>query len=300
MEHSPISVGVITIQGREKALEKLLTHLKESLLHYPGKCELVICNNSDQSYISRIEEIVVSTNVRDFCTVRVIQSSENNIAVARNLLFKESTDRLLAFIDDDEYPTESWLVELAKAIDNEDTHVVAGPVIANYPDTTPDWIVNSDLHNTEHRKDGSKIPYAATCNLLIDKQSVPQPVFDVDYGKSGGSDTEFFIRNIEAGMVVRWASDALVYEDVDSSRANTKFMIRRFMTQGQVFRRIQTLHEKIPNQFLFSVKAWVVGIGCLPIAGTLLIANRNTSGQWLKRAFFNFGKVIAPTKLLYG
>ncbi len=300
MEHRPISVGVITIQGRENALEKLLAHLKESFLHYPGKCELVICNNSDQSYISRIEEIVTNTNVRECCAARIIQSSENNIAAARNLLFTESTARLLAFIDDDEYPTENWLVELAKAIGNKDTHVVAGPVIANYPTTTPDWIVNSDLHNTENREDGSRIPYAATCNLLIDKQCVPQPVFDVDYGRSGGSDTEFFIRNIQAGMIVRWASDALVYEDVDSTRANTEYMIRRFMTQGQVFRRIQTLHEKIPSQFLFSVKALLVGIGCLPIAGTLLIANRKTSGQWLKRAFFNFGKVIKPSKLLYG
>ena len=300
MEHRPISVGVITIQGRENALEKLLTHLKESFVHYPGQCELVICNNSDQSYINRIEEIVTNTSVRDFCAVRVIQSSENNIAVARNLLFNESTERLLAFIDDDEYPTDSWLVELAKAIGNKDTHAVAGPVIAYYPDTTPDWIVNSDLHNTDNREDGSRIPYAATCNLLIDKQHVPQPVFDVDYGRSGGSDTEFFIRNIQAGMIVRWASDALVHEDVDSSRANTKFMIRRFTTQGQVFRRIQTLHGKIPNQFLFSGKALFGGIVCLPIAGILLLARRKTSGQWLKRAFFNFGKIIKPTKLLYG
>ena len=300
MQYQPISVGVITIKGRETALEKLLTHLNKCFRHYPEECELVICNNSERSYTSQINGIVSTTKTADFCTVSVLQSSENNIAVARNILFNESANRLLAFIDDDEYPTDNWLTELAKALNNDNTHAVAGPVIASYPDTTPGWIINSDLHNTANRQDGSTLEFAATCNLLIDKQGVPQPVFDVDYGKSGGSDTEFFMRNIQAGMIVRWASNALVLEDVEPSRANTRFMIRRFMAQGQVFRRIKTLHEKIPNQFLFSARAVVVGLGSLPIAALLLIVKRKTSGQWLKRAFFNFGKVIKPRKFLYG
>ena len=300
MKHQPISVGVITIKGRENALRKLLTHLKKSFLHYPEKCELVICNNSDQDYMSRINEIVSLTNASDFSTVRVIQSSENNIAIARNILFKETTNRWLAFIDDDEYPTEEWLTALAMAMNSKETHVVAGPVISIYPDDTPDWIVTSDLHNTKNRRNGSTVEDAATCNLLIDKECVPQPIFDIDYGKSGGEDIEFFMRNIQAGMIVRWASDALVYEDVDSSRANTRFMIRRFMGQGQNVRRINTLHKKIPNSLLYSAKALLVCFACLPIATILIIAKRKTSGQWLKRAFFNYGKVIKPAKSLYG
>ena len=300
MKYQPISVGVITIEGRENALEKLLIHLNKSFLHYPENCELVICNNSDQAYISRIEKIVSSTHAGDFATVRVIQSLENNIAVARNMLLNETTHELLAFIDDDEYPTEKWLTALAEAIDNKETHVVAGPVISNYPSTTPDWIVTSDLHNTENRKDGSTLEDAATCNLLIDKKCVPQPVFDADYGKSGGEDIEFFMRNIQAGMIVRWASDAMVFEDVDANRANTRFMIRRFMGQGQNIRRINTLHEKIPNQLLYSAKALLVFFVCLSIGAILLVAKRKTSGQWLKRAFFNFGKVIKPARFLYG
>ena len=299
MEYQPISVAIITIRGREIALEKLLTHLNKSFMHYPEECELVICNNSDKNYIEQIEKIISITKTDEYCSRRIIQSPENNIAVARNLLFKKTAHRLLAFIDDDEYPTEKWLTALSDAMREKETHVVAGPVISNYPNTTPYWIVNADIHNVETRTDGNVIQYAATCNLLIDKQSVPEPVFNIDFGKSGGSDTEFFERNVQAGMIVRWATKALVYEDVDSSRANSRFIIRRFMVQGQVFRRIKTLHGTIPSQFLFALRAWLGGMMSLLMAAVLLILRRKTLGLWLKRAFFNFGKVIKPRKLLY-
>ena len=299
MEYQPISVAIITIQGREIALEKLLTHLNESFMHYPEECELVICNNSNKSYIEKIEKIISITKIDKNCSSRIIQSPENNIAVARNLLFKETAHRMLAFIDDDEYPTKEWLTALADAMRDKETHVVAGPVISNYPNTTPDWIINADIHNVETRTDGNIIQYAATCNLLIDKQSVPTPVFNIDFGKSGGSDTEFFERNVQAGMIVRWATQALVYEDVDLSRANSRFIIRRFMAQGQVFRRIKTLHGTIPSQFLFALRAWLGGGMSLLMAAVLFVLRRKTLGLWLKRAFFNFGKVIKPRKLLY-
>ena len=299
MEYLPISVAVITIQGREIALEKLLAHLNTSFLHYPGECELVICNNSDNSYVAQIEKTISTTKTDDFCSLRIIQSPENNIAVARNLLFKETSHRMLAFIDDDEYPTEKWLTALFDTMKNKETHVVAGPVISNYPNTTAPWIVNADIHNVEPRIDGERIQYAATCNLLIDKPSVPEPVFNTDFGKSGGSDTEFFERNVRVGMIVRWATDALVYEDVESSRANSRFIIRRFMVQGQVFRQIKTLHGTIPSQFLFALKAWMAGVMSLLIATMLFILRRKTLGLWLKRAFFNFGKVMKSRKLLY-
>ena len=86
MEYQPISVGIITIQSREIALEKLLTHLKESVVNYPGKYGLVICNSSNQSYVSQINEIVGTTSVCDFCAVRVLQSSESNVGVEKNVL----------------------------------------------------------------------------------------------------------------------------------------------------------------------------------------------------------------------
>ena len=299
MTYQPISVAIITIQGREIALEKLLIHLNKCFMYYPEECELVICNNSDKSYIEQIGRIISTTKTDKYCSSRIIQSSENNIAVARNLLFTETAHRMLAFIDDDEYPTEKWLTALFDAMRDKETHVVAGPVISNYPSKTPHWIVNADIHNVETQIDGNIIQYAATCNLLIDKQAVPEPVFNIDFGKSGGSDTEFFERNVKAGMIVRWASQALVYEDVDTSRANTRFIIRRFMAQGRVWRRIKTLHGTIPSQFLYALRAWLGGVLSLLMAAVLLVFRRKTLGLWLKRAFFNFGKVMKTSKLLY-
>jgi len=295
----PISIGVITIEGRELALLKLLEKLKISCDQYEGICEIVICNNSGAEFKNTIEQKIASSGIEQAGEVTLIQSPENNIAVGRNQLYEHSKHNWLAFIDDDEYPSEQWLVELALAIDAPNTHIVAGPVFTYFPDDTPQWIVRADLHNTKDRIDGTEIQYTNTGNILIDKSSVPDPTFDVEFGKSGGSDTEFFQRNIDQGLVLRWATKAVVYEDVEAKRANTKFMIRRFMNQGRNYRTIKTLHGKVGNQFLFTVRSYIVGLLSIPIALVLLAVKHEAAGVWLKRAFSNLGKVISPSKLLY-
>lgn len=295
----PISIGVITIEGREQGLRKLLESLKVCIGSYPQDCELVLCSNAKPNYFNSLKLLVESSKIHTVCDVKTIQSPENNIAVARNLLIEKSSNDWLAFIDDDEYACPEWLLELSTTLKLPETDIVAGPVIAVFPKDTPSWIVRSDLHNTTERVDGSIIQYTGTGNLLINKTGVPDLSFNIEFGKSGGSDTEFFQRNIDKGMIVRWCKSAVAYEDVEQKRANFKFMVRRFMNQGNTYRRVKSLHGKITNQFLFSIRAYIVGIASLPIALCMLAIDHPSAGLWLKRGFSNLGKVISPSRLLY-
>ncbi len=68
------------------------------------------------------------------------------------------------------------------------------------------------------------------CNFLLDLQAIaaePRPLFDADFGLSGGGDTVFFRRLFAAGHPMDWAEQACVFEEVPAARASIAWMRQR-------------------------------------------------------------------------
>lgn len=294
-----VTIGVITLERRKEAFVKLLKYLGPALNAYPGKLELIISNNGEADTKPQIENTLSNHLSAINGTVRVINSPENNIATGRNVVLDNAAYDLIAFLDDDEYPSVNWLNEMVEVYKDCHSVVVAGPVIPIFEDACPEWVKTTDLHNVRNRKNKGTINMTGTGNVLIDTTHIKAFKFNRTFGQTGGSDTEFFLRLYDAGHIMHWASDALVYEDIPADRAQTAYMLKRFKIQGNNYRRIMHARGAIKNTPLFLARAIFMCVASLPIAGVLWLLNKPTAGDWLKRSFSNYGKLFKPAERLY-
>jgi GT2 family glycosyltransferase len=294
----PLSIGVVTHE-RAQALSRLLDSLQSAIAHYDAPCELIIANNSGSSAHQLIEGIVRDSGIDDVCEYRVFDSPENSIAVGRNLILAHAQEPYLVFVDDDEYPVESWLTALVDAMHGYRCALVAGPILPVFPQHTATWIRSLDLHNAAGLASGDRLDYASSGNFLINRQGIPEVRFNAAYGKSGGEDTEFFLRLQDLGLVMRWCAEAIVYEDIPPDRASARYLIRRFMTQGRNYRRILEQRGELGPGWLFSVRAAALCAGSLFLAVVLLAVKPSMAGAHVKRGFSNLGKIVNLDGQLY-
>ena len=299
MNSQAISIGFITLEHRLEGLAKLLEHLKPNIDPLKQPVELVIANNSGPEANAVISECLEQSGIADLCEVKLIDSPQNNIATGRNILLDNSNHPLLAMIDDDEFPSQMWLSQLLAVMHRCQAPVVAGPVPALFHPSAPRWVHTVDLHNAQGKVDEQQIDYAGTGNLLINKQAIGDLRFDEKLGKSGGSDTDFFMRFKQQGGTLFWASQAIAYEDIPKDRSTARYMIQRFIKQGENYRKINTRNGAITSPTVYLLKSAAIVLVSLPVAGILVLIRHPRAGGWMKRAFSNYGKLHSPSKQLY-
>jgi len=147
-----VTVGVITHKGSYQYLNNFLELLSIPLQKYQiwsdKSVELVLVNNSGVEHNHTVKSILSGSSILDTCTCTLLDSPQNNIATGRNIVLDNSKYRLVAFIDDDEIPTERWLIELATIFLKHQCAVVTAPVHPKFPENTQRWLKELDLHNT--------------------------------------------------------------------------------------------------------------------------------------------------------
>jgi succinoglycan biosynthesis protein ExoM len=296
--YPPLSIGVVTHE-RAVAFCKLLEHLKPAIVQYAEVCELIVVNNSGASAHEQIVESVRVSGIEDVCAVQVIDSPENSISTGRNLVLDHAREQHLVFVDDDEYPVPTWLAALVDAMNTYACALVTGPIVPVFAAGTPTWITSVDLHNAAGLRTGDALDFAATGNFLMNRSGVESVRFESSYGRSGGEDTEFFLRMKDRGLVLRWCSEAIVHEDIPEAKATARYMIRRFMTQGRNYRTILEQRGEIRSAWLFSIRAGVIFCGSVSLALVLLMIRPGLAGNWIKRGFSNLGKIVNPQRHLY-
>ncbi len=298
-----ITVGVITHEKRFDCLAQFLELLSKPLTAYEKwsgqTTELIIVNNSGPEKSRELADILSKSNIATRHTVRQLDSPKNNIATGRNLAIEQSSHQILAFIDDDEIPTTQWLIELAKVMFSNQCAVVSGPVHPQFPAGTSTWLKSIDLHNSLGKLDGDDLRHTATANVLIDLDKIGVLRFDEKYGRSGGSDTEFFFRVTDNYERILWAEKAAISETIPPDRASFRYFRRRCISQGWNFRQIKMERGDITSLPMFKMRAVLVILLSLCVASILLIIRSNKAGNWLKRAFANIGFIIKPSNMLY-
>jgi succinoglycan biosynthesis protein ExoM len=161
-----------------------------------------------------------------------------NIALARNRGVAEALAwraELVAFVDDDERVTPSWLATLLEVQRKYGASIVHGPVLTLMPEGTPEWLVRGGGFKRLHERTGRLAVSAGTGNALVNAGLLAcengHP-FDPAFGLSGGSDALFFTRCQRAGATIVWADDAVVEEQVSPQRARLPWMLRRAFREG--------------------------------------------------------------------
>jgi glycosyltransferase involved in cell wall biosynthesis len=222
-----ITVCVCTFK-RPHLLQRLLLELGRQQTEGRFSFSAVIVDNDvNRSARTVVEAMAASLSV----PLRYEAEPQQNIALARNRAIENGQGEFLAFIDDDEFPTDRWLLELYLTFQKYRPTGVLGPVRPCFEPGAPHWLVASGLCNRRSFPTGSVLywGHAVTGNVLFDRRLFEDPTnrFDSRYGRSGGEDGSFFEKVDKQGHHFVWCEEAAVYETVPPARWTARYYLRR-------------------------------------------------------------------------
>jgi succinoglycan biosynthesis protein ExoM len=178
----------------------------------------------------------VVANFADRLALTYVVEAEPGLSAVRNRAVQTSIGNFIAFIDDDEWATPSWLGELhAKSI-AVNADLVFGPVEFQFEDDVKDYVRACGLFDIPALDDGETVPwyFGRTGNAYVRRSALPdqKAPFDHAFGITGGEDVHLFRRMIDRGGKAVFAASARVFERRASSRANLRWAIRRALRNG--------------------------------------------------------------------
>ncbi|HEX8212800.1 MAG TPA: glycosyltransferase family 2 protein [Longimicrobium sp.] len=198
-----------------------------------------------------------------------------SISLARNhgvRMALELGARFVAFIDDDEEASPGWIAELARVQRECRADVVWGRVVPRLPEGTPRWVARGGFFDRGSYPTGKRMTVAETANALVAAHllSAPEGPFDPRFGISGGGDSHFFRRVVDAGGTIVWAHDAVVFETVPVERANARWILRRAFRNGNgsvyVERAVSPARRWLPPRLARATGRIALGMVMLPAA----------------------------------
>lgn len=218
-----VAVAVLTFR-RNEALAALLPQLAVQASSVPESVRIIVVDNDPGGSA----QVVVSDFVSD--QVSYVWERTPGIAAARNTALEAAVDAdLLAFIDDDEVPSQYWLRNLLAVFAQYQSTGVVGNVLRDFEIEPDPWIRAGGFFDRDPISTGTRVPAAGTGNLLLDLREVRRMglAFDEEFSLSGGSDTLFTRGIVKHGGELVWCADAEVREMVPASRITRKWVLTR-------------------------------------------------------------------------
>ena len=236
---SLLTVCVCT-RGRPAMLSRCLEALsRQEPVSDEFKIETVVIENETSPKIQHIVEKY--SNHKTVIDFHYVHEPSIGISSARNRAIGESLmlgAEWIAFIDDDEYPTENWLSELVSRISNGGGDVYVGPVVRDLDEVAPDWL---HVRPPKHAE-GTVLGTCATGNVVFHRRLVaPDGLalrFNDAFGLSGGEDSDFFGRAARQGAMIHWSWKPVVHEMFHKNRLTMRHHIAGvFQTSNSNFWR---------------------------------------------------------------
>ncbi len=230
-----VVVGVLTFR-REAQLRRLLPLLLEQCASVdPPALLLVVDNDPDAS---------ARDTVAAHPSTLYVHEPAPGIAAARNRVLdvaRGSGAAAVAFIDDDETPSDRWLATLVEGWRRWRCAAVSGPRVFEFEGPVDAWVERCGFFRRRTHPTGTLRPGAATANLLLDLVALEERGlrFDDRFGLTGGEDT-FLTRSLVArGGEIRWVDEAVVHEWVPVDRATREWVLDRHRRTGAIWARVQ-------------------------------------------------------------
>jgi succinoglycan biosynthesis protein ExoM len=280
-----ISVCICTYK-RPQLLKRLLKELRGLETNGLFNYSIVVVDND---HLRSAEPVVSEFAATSTIAINYCVEPQQNISLARNKAIENTDGEFIAFIDDDEFPTQRWLLTLFNALHRYGVDGVLGPVKPHFDDEPPDWVVNGKFYDRPSYPTGFVIDWrkGRTGNVLLKKQiltSTPQ-LFRPEFRT--GEDQDFFRRLIEKGHVFVWCHEALAYEVVPPTRWGRAFMLRRALLRGANSRLHTTFGARDVLNSIIAIPAYTLA---LPFA---LVSGRGRYMTLLVKLCDHLGRLLA-------
>jgi succinoglycan biosynthesis protein ExoM len=209
----------------------------------------VIVVNNDPDSAGGLAELESFSRFR--WPLLALAEKRSGISYARNcaicVALAEAADAVV-FIDDDEVPTADWLDELLYAQRIYGTEAIVGPVVPQYEQSVPTWVIRGGFFVRPRFATGTSVKFAGSGNLLVTSRVLRETglMFGELFGRSGGSDTLLTLQLRQRGARIIWADKAVVHEIVPRERTNGRWLLRRAFLGGYNWARIEYLLKPSP------------------------------------------------------
>lgn len=280
-----ISVCICTYK-RPAYLQRLLEELDRQETGGEFTFSIVVADNDRAESAKPVLAAFAAHSSRavDYCV-----EPEPNIALTRNRALRHTRGNFVAFIDDDEFPTPTWLRTLFAACRKFDVDGVLGPVKPHFEVPPPAWIVRGRFHDRPTYPTGYVIsgPQGRTGNVLLKRHlfAGDDPPFRAAF--LTGEDQDFFRRMIERGHVFIWCDEALAYETVPAARCTRSFLLRRALFRGAISRQHPTCGAREVLKSMVAVPAYGAG---LPV---FLLLGQHLFMKYLVKTCDHLGRLLA-------
>ena len=253
-----ISVCICTFKRADllrRLLDRLVNQQTEGLFTYSA-----VVSDNDASESAR--EVVAGFSATSSLQVTYCNEPQQNIALARNRALQHAEDDFAAFIDDDEFPADDWLLNLYKACEKYGADGVLGPVKPHFESEPPRWLTKGKFFDRPTHPSGYKLTWseARTGNVLFRRDILKK--LDIPFRSqfaTAGEDMDFFRRLMDEGCVFIWCDEGVAYETVPSARCKRSYLLRRAMLRGSNF-------PKHPADRIKNVAKSLIAVPCYTLA----------------------------------
>jgi succinoglycan biosynthesis protein ExoM len=261
-----ITVCICTFR-RPALLTRLLHGLRAQDTHGLFAFDVVVVDND----AGRSAEESVRL-FRSSCPLAVQYRVEDipNIARARNRAIEHAPGALIAFIDDDEYPTPDWLRQMFLAHGHFKRDGILGPVLPEFQGSPPGWITKGRFFERKRHRTGEKVEWteSRTGNLLFERRvlSLLDTPFRPEFA-TAGEDVDFFRRLAERDCSFVWCDEAIVYEVVPPSRCTASYLLRRAALRGSNFPKHPTHRLRNITRSFLALPSYVLALPVIALFG---------------------------------
>lgn len=171
--------------------------------------------------------------------IEAIAVPDRGLSSVRNAMIaharRDETLDYVAMIDDDEWPSKSWIDDLVAMQKATGAGIVGGPNLPVFAPGAPGWATHCPLFRSDDMPDGTVAIVWGTCNLLLHKSTFAHSdsnLFDPLFNRSGGEDVDAFMRLKASGHRFAWSRSAVVWDSVPANRTTLGWITRRAFRIG--------------------------------------------------------------------
>jgi len=221
---------------------------------------------------------------------------EQGISYARNRAVSLAKGDIIAFIDDDELPSEHWLASLLATMRETRADAVLGPVLPDFPHGSPRWSAACGCFDRPRHRTGDPVPAneGRTGNAIVRAHWLrARAPFEPRFALTGGEDYAFFRTISGQGAVLIWCDEATVSELVPLDRQRFRWVLERALRGSMTFWRINAVPCSPHRKAIRVAIGAAAGFAFAALGLALLPFGRHLAARYWSKAAKAIGRVLA-------